>query len=50
MLPPRDPRRRAGHAIARRGNVSASASILGAVIIIVMLMLAWGAIVASGLH
>jgi hypothetical protein len=49
MLHPTDPRRRAPRAIARRANASASGSIRGAFGIIMILMLAWGAIVASGL-
>jgi hypothetical protein len=49
MEHPAEPRHRNAQAISRRTNASASASIRGAVGIIVMLMLAWGAIVASGL-
>jgi hypothetical protein len=49
MRHPTDPRDRVPRAIARRANASAAASVRGAVGIIVILMLAWGAIVVSGL-
>lgn len=45
-----DPRRPTARPVARHADTSPSASIRGAVGIIVMLMLTWGAIVAAGLH
>lgn len=50
MPHPTDPRRPAARLAARHTDTSASASIRGAVGIIVMLMLAWSAIVTVGLH
>jgi hypothetical protein len=49
MHRPTDPHRRL-RAVARQADTAAAASFLGAVRIIVMLMLTWGAIALAGLH
>jgi len=45
-----EPRHRTVHSVARRADAAGSASIFGAVGIIAVLMLTWGAIVATGLN
>jgi hypothetical protein len=45
-----EPRHRTVRSVARRVDTTGSASIFGAVGIIAVLMLAWGAIVATGLN
>jgi len=45
-----EPRHRSDRSVARRVDTAGSTSIFGAVGIIAVLMLTWGAIVATGLN